>query len=264
MEYSEEILIENFFLGKLTKNEYSEFKQKMDSDKKFKQKVSLEKEYFNIFNKEKWNHIEDNKNSEIKEYEQLFRNDKSQEIKRTINKAQNKYNKSSKTNYIKIISIAASIIIIINFFLFQDFSEPNSDELYSFYLKTENIPTLTKRNKTNSLINNAEQYFLNKEFSKANKLFLELVKESQYSSNSSILIYITICQIELNETSKAHKTINSLINSNLIDSNKGYWYKSLILLQSNSIEECKTVLKTIINNKYYNYKKAEELLLKLN
>lgn len=264
MEHSEEILIEKFFLGELTEKEYNEFKQKMNSNKKFKQKVRLEKECFNIFNKDKWNFIEDRNNPKIKEYEQLFRDDKSQEIKRTINKTQNKYYKSNKTNYLKIISIAASIIIIINFVYFKNFSEPSNKELFSFYIKTENIPSLTKRNKTNNLVVNAEQYFLSKKFSKAKKILLELVKDQQYSSNSSILIYLTICHIELNEPLEAHKTINNLINSNLIDSEKGYWYKSLIFLKSNSIEESRKVLKIIINKKYYNYKKAKELLLKLN
>ena len=70
--------------------------------------------------------------------------------------------------------------------------------------------------------------------------------------------------MELNQFQEAEKTLNSLISSNLIDAEKGYWFKSLLYLKSNQIEKVKATLSLIIKNSYFNNKKARELLESLN
>ena len=84
------------------------------------------------------------------------------------------------------------------------------------------------------------------------------------SSNSNLYLYLGISQMELNQFEESQKTLNSLINSNLIDSEKGYWFKGLLYLKSNRINKAKIMLQKIIDNSYYSHLKASEILIKLN
>ena len=84
------------------------------------------------------------------------------------------------------------------------------------------------------------------------------------SSNSNLYLYLGISQMELNQFEESQKTLNSLINSNLIDSEKGYWFKGLSYLKSNRINEAKIMFQKIIDNSYYSHLKASEILIKLN
>ena len=59
------------------------------------------------------------------------------------------------------------------------------------------------------------------------------------------------------------KILDSLISSDLIDYQKGYWIKSLSFVKQNKLEEAKVVLNFIIDKAYYNKEKAKELLSKL-
>ena len=107
-------------------------------------------------------------------------------------------------------------------------------------------------------------FYLNKEYIKALPILNKAINSKEYSSNISVYLYLSITQMELNNFTNAEKVLNKLIKSDLIDSEKGYWYKSLLYLKSNSIKESKNTLKIIIKNKYFNHLKAEELLKKLN
>lgn len=77
------------------------------------------------------------------------------------------------------------------------------------------------------------------------------------------MIYKGLSEIELSKYLEAEKTFDSLINSDLIDAEKGYWFKSLLYLKNNKILKCKTLLNKIITESLFNKEKAELLLVDL-
>ena len=66
--------------------------------------------------------------------------------------------------------------------------------------------------------------------------------------------------MELDQFQEAEKTLDSLINSDLVDAEKGYWLKSLSYIKSKEIEKARNTLSIIIKNSYFNYKKATIVL----
>jgi len=69
--------------------------------------------------------------------------------------------------------------------------------------------------------------------------------------------------MQLNKFDAAEVTFNSLIASDYLDAQKGYWYKALLYLKKKDTETARALLETIIANQYYNDAKAAELIEKL-
>ena len=83
------------------------------------------------------------------------------------------------------------------------------------------------------------------------------------TKNSNVFLYVAISNTEIGAFSKAEETLNKLISSNLLDNQKGYWFKSLLYVKSNQLEKSKQELQRIIDSSYYKSEEAKELLKKL-
>lgn len=91
-----------------------------------------------------------------------------------------------------------------------------------------NLPSFISRedaNKNNLI--KAQQLFENKEYEKVLIIFKRELKISD-SPDGALYLYTGIAQLELDAYTEAEKTFNKLISSDLIDAQKGNWYKALL------------------------------------
>ncbi len=260
MTLEEDILIEKFIKGLLDKKEKELFIEKMKTDDSFRKKVSLEEELINRLNEKSWHFIKNTNSDELKDIELFFKDKTNDNIKESISRASKNYH-SKKNKKRFVFYFAASIALLVSLFYYNLSSGSSPYELYENYIDRENIPSLIDRNDNNPL-SKAETLFNEKKYKEASIIFSKAINSKP--TNSSIYLYLAISQIELQQYTLAEQTLNKLINSNLIDSEKGYWYKSLLFLKLNSIEQSKELLNLIVKNNYFNHNKAKILLNQLN
>lgn len=263
MNVEEDILIERFLKDELFEVEKNKVLERIKSDVFFKEKVFFEKQLFETLNDEYWSFAEKIDLNEVREFENIFKGDEAKKIKESISIAQKEF-KSKKKYNIKFVYFAAASITIL-FTAYSLFFTVNStpNELYTAFIQKNELYSNISRgekNLNNDLIS-AEDYFRNKNYSKALPIF---IKELSNDKNSAQLyLYTAISQLELNEIDAAVVTLNNLIKSDLIDGQKGYWYKSLLFVKTNQLNKAKLQLEFIVKNSYFKHKEAKELLSKL-
>ena len=138
----------------------------------------------------------------------------------------------------------------------------NNDDLYAEYSDYSNLPSFVSRGEvgTDSLYN-AENLFKENKYKEALDIFQSQINTS--TNTGSVYIYTGLSQIELEQYKQAENTFDTLIESNLLDAEKGYWYKALLYLKQDNHEKAISILKVIVSESLFNNKKATELLNKL-
>ena len=261
MSLEEDILIERFLKNELSETENNDVLERIGSDALFREKILFEQQLFETLDENNWSFAKNTDPSEAKDFENLFKSNEIKNIKKSIAKANEKFKKKKSSTFKKwpLYSSAAVIALLISVYLFNPKNQ-TSEEIYLSYITTTGLPSIINRGEENKFAQlfQAQRYFENKEYSSAINLLSEEFKN--YSNNSNIYLYLAISQMELNQFQEAEKTLDSLINSNLIDAEKGYWFKSLLFLKSKKIQKAKATLSIIIKNNYFNSKKSEILL----
>lgn len=265
MSLAEDILIERYLKRELTEAERAAFLERLAVDGDFKEKVMFEKQLFESLNENDWSFNEKGYSVELKAYQAHFESDEARDIKATLFNANERYQKRQKDRSIKWFAypVAAAVLFIVAFFGLR-ISHDSSQELFLTYLGKPEIGSLTIRGdeNLNSDLIIAQAFFDNQEYERAESLYDNILKNS--SRHSAIYINLAICQIHLKEFENAHITLDQLLNSDLLDSQKGYWYKSLVYLASDEIDKSKELLNGIIDNDFFNHELAEQLLKELN
>lgn len=264
MRIEEDILIENYLKNTLSEFEKKEFLRRMKKDVDFKEKIIFEEELFKTLNEEDWCFLQETNSEELKMLKNVFKSDDVRKTKNTITKAYKEYKSISFKNKVlkfSYLGAASVLVFIIAYSLFYQ-TNYSSSELYTEYMfKNEMYSNVTREG--GSGIENlvkGETYFNNKEYNKA--LFVFTKELSKNKNNASVYLYIAISQIELSKYDDAKTTLENLIDSDLVDAEKGYWYKSLLYVKTNQLEEAKKLLQLIVKNKYFKYKESRELLKK--
>lgn len=262
MNLEQEMLIERFLKNELSEEEKKVFLKNIKEDSDFREQVLLEKKLIEVFNQENWSFIEKIDNTELFEYEKLYKSNFTNEIKQSIKKANKDYQKK-RSSVRKLLYYAAAIVVVfLTTVIFLDnFSK--QDEFFEVYLSETELPSFANRgNSAEEKLIQAEMLFNQKEYIKALPIFLEHLEVEK--NNSSLYLYVAICYIKLEQYTNAEKVLNQLINSDLIDASKAHWFKSLLYLKSKDKGLAKKELEVIINNSYYNKEQAEKLLKELN
>jgi len=265
LNLDEDILIERFLKNELSQKERKQVLKKINLDNNFKEKVIFERQLFNTLNESDWS-FEDNENHPlVREYEQLFKSDEVKEIRKSISKARNNYNNkfTNKSRRPYFLSAVASIIILISIYIYFP-QKLTLEEIYDNNISNTKLPTLQNRssNSENLMLDQGLYFFKEKEYLNAEKIFINYLKEKP--NDTHVPLYLAVSQIELNKFKKSEKTLNLFIDNDYIDSQKAYWFKSLLYLKSNQINQCRKMLKLIIKNSYYNKKQAKLLLEEIN
>ncbi len=261
MNLEDDILIEKFIDKTLSKEELEVFHKRMNADKDFEKKVLLEQQLWEVLSDDDWSFM--SKSTETSQaYEEIFKSDEIKELRTTIKDVNASYQKSKSNVWIKWVSFAsaAAIAFIISLNVLNTAS-PN--ELYEVYSTDKNLPSYVSREdgNENELIK-AQLLFENKEYEQSLALFLNELKNSD-SPDAGLYLYTGIAQTELNDFEEAEKTFNALLKSDLLDAQKGAWFKALLYLKMDEPEKSKGVLEEIIKQKWYNAEKAAKLLKEL-
>jgi len=265
MSLTENILnqADDYLDGKLAFEESKAFELMLTNNQELLDYININKEMRVQYNNQDWLFVEDDTDIEV--LEKYLKSDDAKKYKASILKVNADYiNKSNskKTSLITYFSIAASIVILLGYFIFN--SEQTNIEIYSLYNDWSNLPSLTTRSDSdNDLLVKGEEAFLNKDFN-SSKEFFEMYLNTGKSINSNVLLYLGISNLEIKNYEKALTNFDDLIESKSIDFSKGYWFKALTYLKMDdkvsSIRELSIIVKDSSN---YNYNQAKKLLLEL-
>lgn len=246
MEEFRYIEFESYLKNELTEIEKIAFEEKLQSDADFKQEFEIYKA------------LETSLSSK-------FKNEESeQELRKTLTNLGTQFikeevstKKKSKVislfNYKKLM-VAASIALLIGFFIFK-----NGNPVYSDFANHTNLE-FTVRGDNNQTITNAETAFNAKNYKTA---FAQLtVLEAQFPNDIEIQLYKGICLLEMDKFSQAETIFETISKGNSAFLTKATWYKALSYLKQEQFEACKNTLKTIPESAE-EYTQAKKLLRKL-
>jgi len=258
------LTIDQFLKGNLSDAERLNFKKEMFADPSLAEEVSINKNLFALFETEEWDEIH-HLNEDGVAYEEYILSDDAKKIQGAITEANNKYRRTSispRKRY-SWYAVASSFVILLAVGYSLWFTNNSTPEnLYADYSDLSNLPSLTLRNDADKLLSDAEQLFLQKEYTGALRA-LELFEAKYATSNPSTILYKGICLLETDNYDKATEEFTLLKNSNTLDSDKAYWYLALTHLKQKDIKSTKSLLKEIVQNKYHNHVKANQLLLQI-
>ena len=255
----DDILIDNYLKGLLSKNEEKSFLERLKSDDEFKEKFRLEEQLFNALDENSWSFLV-SKNTEVNDYKNLLEQDDLQNLKKTLVQTNTEFKvRNIRNDKIKLFYYlaAASIVVFLSFQFFFNKTVSNQ-ELYDEYVALNDLPSFVSRSDEVTQLSEAQQLFEEKNYNKALEVF-----NSFKEQDGALAIYKGIAQAELGNYNEAEETFNTLINSNLLDAEKGYWYKALILLKADRKLEAIAVLETIISKNLYKHNEAKILLEKI-
>lgn len=262
MNYDDHILIEKYLKNQLSDEEYVLFTKRLETDEQFKVGFELEKKLFDTLNENNWSFIED-KSSEYNEYKKLAEENDIKELRETLDVVSESYKSKPRFN-IRTKSVfryltAASVILF--FGLYFLLNNKTNQDLYNDYMSLEDLPSFSYRgqeNNLNHMLNEAERLFESENYESV----LVLLNPIMNTNNLELPFYlhVGVSQTELELFKEAENTFEDLIKSNITDNHVGYWYKALLFVKMNRIDDARSILAYIINNELYNYKKAEALL----
>jgi len=187
-----------------------------------------------------------------------------QELRKTLTNLGNEYIKEEEVtkkktkvislfNYKKLM-VAASIALLIGFFIFK-----NGNPVYSDFANHSNLE-LVVRGDSNETLLKAQEAFNAKNYKTA---FAQLtVLEKEFPNDIEIQLYKAICLLELDKFPQADSIFNSIGEGNSALSTKATWYKALSLLKQEQFKACENTLKTIPESAE-EYEQAKKLLKKL-
>ena len=258
----DDILIDNYLKGLLSKDEIVSFNERLKVDTAFNENFKLEEQLFNALNENSWAFAEKS-SPEVKVYKNILEHEDLQNLKNTLSETNAEFNTKPSSNSKKLYYYlaAASVIIFLGFQIFFNQNVSNQD-LYNDYVGINELPSLVSRsNKVAIKLAEAQMLFEEKKYAEALTLFQSSSNDAENRGN--VLIYEGLSLTELGKYKEAEDVFNSLIESDLLDAPKGNWYKALVFLRQNRVEDSKQILNTIILDNLYNKKKAEELLKEL-
>ncbi|CAL2091200.1 conserved hypothetical protein [Tenacibaculum sp. 190524A05c] len=264
MNLEDDILIENFLRNELSDQERTSFLERIKSDPDFKEQYLLEKQLHESLNEEDWSFVNTIDSKEADEYEALFKSEEIQNLKEVIKNASTN-SKGDRSKVIRLLTgIAAAVVIGI--FALRPILSPSvldTNTLYASYADFNNLPSFAERSSEdiNENLVTAEKLFKEKNYEKAAFTFNTILDSDK--SLSGAYIYAALAESELGNFDKAIEVLNELESSDLIDSEKAYWYKSLVYIKANQVEQAKKELKSIIEKSLFNKGKAQELLKEL-
>lgn len=259
MSIEDDILIENYLRGLLTKDEELKFFDKLKTDESFYKMFVVEKQLFETLNDDRWSFSEGH-TDEIKAYEEILESKEIQSLKKTLVKTNSEFKEKGAKKRDKRLFYylaAASILLFVAFSFFLNES-PTNQELYNDYVALNDLPSFVSRSETSNKLAKGQELFESQNYKESLSIFKSAANTEEVSGN--VLIYKGLSEIELGLYDNAQATFDSLINSDLFDAQIGYWYKALLFLKQDRVEDAKQILNKIVSDNLYKNKEASKLL----
>lgn len=241
MESKENELFEAYLEGSLPVGERTAFEEKLKTDIQFREEFTLFEDVYKVLTN-KYSPERNDFLSTLKKVDAEF-------IPSTV----------SKSPKSKIISfkpwqygIAASILLAVGLFLFNDFGKPS----YSDFATHQEI-SLAVRSETDQVSKKAETAFNSKNYQEAIVYFDELIKNSP--ENTELQYYKAISLIETNHFPEAESILNNLSKGTSVYAAKAVWMTALSKLKQKDYKATKAVLETIPATSP-EYQRAKKLL----
>lgn len=247
MQKEKYIRFDRYLNNELSEEEINSFEEQLKSDADFK-------EDFDIYSA-----LESSLASKFKNEEEAIA------LQKTLSDLGSHYIKQGENDKkeTKVISlfrfrnlmVAASIALLIGFFLFNNGRSPVYDDFAQ-----HNSLELVVRGDNNEAISKAETAFNAKNYEEALKQLTIL--SVNYPNDAEISLYMGISQLELNHYVEAETIFNAISEGNSALATKAVWYKALTFLKQKKLRECEEILKTIPESAE-EYPQAKRLLKKL-
>ncbi|WP_299883938.1 tetratricopeptide repeat protein [uncultured Lacinutrix sp.] len=255
--------IHAYLSGLMNADDVTAFKKELETDKEFKDYFAICKELYANFSENDWSNLPlEQFKEDVKAYETYYKSNKAKAIKEAITNAESSYfenppksNNTFKLFY-KVIAVAAILCCV--YLGYRLNSTPSNLELYSNYKDWNQLPSLTLRGDNNEYLVNGERFFKAKNYDKAAIAFQDWIKTNPETYNSTVLLYLGISHLEMNNINKAIEAFTKVSDSENLDASKAYWYLALTYLKIDDTEKAIEQLQKMNNNK-----KAKELLNKL-
>ncbi|MBU2927897.1 tetratricopeptide repeat protein [Winogradskyella psychrotolerans] len=247
MEEQDYIQFEAFLAGNLSKDDLVAFNDRLHSDAQFK-------EAFEIFKD-----LNSNLEHQIANEREIF------DFKANLDVISSQHfnaihdediiiKPNPKSNFYKY-AVAASVVILLGFFVFNQFGGPKYEEYNNF-----DPISLTVRSTDNTNFSKAEQSFNNKNYEEAIRAFNAILEDD--FTNLEIQLYKGIALVETNQFEEADIVLNKIMNGNTAYRNKAKWILALSYLKQDNTSESIKILKTIPKGTE-DYVSAQKLLMEL-
>ncbi len=237
------IAFEGYISKTLSEEEIADFEVRLERDQDFKLAFNTYKE-LNNFLEQKF---------ENEEASNAFKNNL-ETISKSYFKTETKSKNSLRFTPWKY-AIAASVAVMLGFFLFNNFSEPS----YSDFSNHDQI-SLIERGTQAAVVETAETAFNSEDYKKADVAFKSLLELD--STNTEYQFYRAISNIELDNFEEAESLLHNLKDGNSVYKYKAIWYLALSQLKQKNDAACIKFLNTI-PEEAEDYKRAQKLLKKL-
>lgn len=252
MNFEEDILIEKFLKGELSEKEKAKVVARIKSDFEFREAVRLEQQMQDVYDTDAWSCVESKNAPIVNDYERMFQGEEAKDMQRAILEAKTIFLRKSRTNKNLLLTVISTAAIVLLALLL--WPSTTTDSLYYEYLSKTEFPSLTTRDNSDSELKKIAQLYAAHDY----KAVLSVVQSED--ENASILLYKAIAEMELENLDAAKKTLNSLLQGDFIDAEKGYWFKALLCLKQEDFVQAKIILDTIVTNNYYNSELAKAVL----
>jgi len=244
MEDKDYILFEKYLRGDLSDADVLIFKNRLVTDTEFKNSFTTYTELSGFLE-----HTLDDESM-------AFKNNLKNIAQAHFSKTETSTPEESNKRYtFGRLAIAASIVVLIGLFVFNQFKTPT----YNDY-NTHDTIDLTVRGANDNELFEANKAFNTREFSKANSILERLLETDK--DNRQLQLYYAVTNIELDRFEVADILLNDISKSASVYKNRALWYFALSNLKQDKIEETQLVLKQIPEDAD-DYKQAQKLLNKL-
>jgi hypothetical protein len=232
MEPQDYTLFESYLSGDLTQEEQTAFKARLEADHAFKEAFTIYKEFSSNLEHSIGN---EEKNADFKANLEAI-------SAKHFNKETTTGNvESKKTFSLYKYAIAASVALLMGFFVYNQFSGGAS---YSDFNTHQTVDFSVRGSEGNvGLLIETTKAFNNKEYEKARTYLEELLQGDP--DNVEYNFYYAITNIELDNFAKAETTLESISQGNSAYINRAKWYLALSKLKQDKNEACIAILKTI-------------------
>lgn len=261
MNTSDDILLEKYFRGHLNEQEQLEFNERND-DPKFVEQFKIEKQLFESLNEHNWSFADHVNPETVSEYQKLFESDDIKKLRSTLKElSQNKENAHvRKLNWRPFMYAAAAVGMLLIALISYNTESTDVNDIYATYYDVNELTYSAVRSvDSNDNLYNARELFFERNYDKALALMNESSTQDGIDS-PELLLMKGISLTELGKYEEAELMYDTLIASEFIDAQKGYWYKGLLFLKKGDASQALDIFKKIELENLYNSKKASEII----
>jgi len=254
--------LERFLNGQMDAAEKNAFQQEIDASIALQEFIGTYNQLDAFEDVDNWPFSRGN--DRMKEAARLFLKKDTIAFASTLNEANFQYQEHSKQTRglwqrFAIVGSVAACIALLLYVIFP--STPDLNKMYVDHSSWEELPSLAVKGDSTE-INKVilEQVFQKEDYLESAAMSEQLLEESDFM-DPTLLLYLGVSQLELDQFDAALQTFTTLIESNTLDAHKGFWYTSLVYLKQGNTEAAIEALEMVVSNKYnYKYSEARKML----